>query len=148
MDRPLDFTKRARDQFRAGILHVQFHRHGSRLSIDTVRDSGYRNVERPSGECGHGEIHLRSFGNACRVIFGNVERVDFRSNCKLGSKNQLRVCVSTEYVLREQCHSWKGFRPFNFFMRPMISPLGVNVEPSQFALAAPMGGVLLPRHKS
>ena len=50
----------------------------------------------------------------------------------------MRVCVSTENVLREQCHGWKGFRPFNFFMRPMISPLGVNVDPSQFAVAAPM----------
>ena len=35
-------------------------------------------------------------------------------------------------------HGWEGFRPFNFFMRPMISPLGVNVDPRQFALAAPM----------
>jgi hypothetical protein len=50
----------------------------------------------------------------------------------------MRVCVSTENVLREQCHGWNGFRPFNFFMRPMISPLGVNVNPSEFALAAPM----------
>lgn len=50
----------------------------------------------------------------------------------------MRVSVSTENVLSEQCHSWDGFRPFNFFMRPMISPLGVNVDPSQFALAAPM----------
>ena len=50
----------------------------------------------------------------------------------------MRVCVSTENVLNEQCHSWKGFRPFNFFMRPMISPLGVNVDPNDFALAAPM----------
>jgi len=50
----------------------------------------------------------------------------------------MRVCVSTENVLREQCHGWNGFRPFNFFMRPMISPLGVTIDPSQFALAGSM----------
>jgi hypothetical protein len=47
-----------------------------------------------------------------------------------------RVCVSTVNVLKS-CHNWKGFRPFNFFMRPTISPMGVNVNPDDFALAVP-----------
>ena len=50
----------------------------------------------------------------------------------------MRVCVSTDNVLQDQCHGWTGFRPFNFFMRPMISPMGVNINPNEFALATTM----------
>jgi hypothetical protein len=44
------------------------------------------------------------------------------------------VCVSTVNVLKT-CHNWEGFRAFNFFMRPHVSPMGVNAN---VALAVPM----------
>ena len=50
----------------------------------------------------------------------------------------MRMTVTTQNVLR-RLHGWEGFRPYNFFLLPILADCGypANVDPKHFTLVAP-----------
>jgi len=50
----------------------------------------------------------------------------------------MRMAVTTQNVLK-RLHQWEGFRPYNFFLLPILANCGypANVEPGYFTLVAP-----------
>jgi hypothetical protein len=50
----------------------------------------------------------------------------------------MRMAVTTQNVL-ERLHDWEGFRPYNFFLLPILANCGypANVDPKYFTLVAP-----------
>lgn len=50
----------------------------------------------------------------------------------------MRMAVTTQNVLNS-LHGWEGFRPYNFFLLPIMAPGGypANVDPDTFTLVAP-----------
>jgi hypothetical protein len=51
----------------------------------------------------------------------------------------MRMAVTTVNVLN-RLHDWEGFRPWNFFLLPILANCGypANVDPKRFTLATPM----------
>jgi len=50
----------------------------------------------------------------------------------------MRMAVTTQNVLK-RLHHWEGFRPYNFFLLPILANCGypANVDPKYFTLVAP-----------
>jgi len=50
----------------------------------------------------------------------------------------MRMAVTTQNVLK-RLHGWEGFRPYNFFLLPILANCGypANVDPKYFTLVAP-----------
>ena len=50
----------------------------------------------------------------------------------------MRMAVTTQNVLK-RLHDWEGFRPYNFFLLPILAHCGfpANVDPKHFTLVAP-----------
>jgi hypothetical protein len=51
----------------------------------------------------------------------------------------MRMAVTTHSLLRRM-HQWKRFRPYNFFLVPMLAPCGypADIDPKKFTLVTPL----------
>ena len=121
--------------------YATYERHGDQVTIISPKAHGlgylYPPADSPNGWDDDHELPKWVY-EAWEYIIRKVFRLKPSEPAWLRRPQMMRMAVTSQSLLRRM-HRWRRFRPYNFFLVPILAPCGypADIDPDKFTLVTP-----------